>query len=476
MLAGCGGAHQPGEIVFLIESSPTALDPRIESDAQSERINQLIFDPLVELDDTFEQRPALAERWEVPDPLTCVFHLRNAQFHDGRPLTSRDVRYTFESILDGTVTSTKASTFRGISGIETPNDRVVIFHFKQPDAGFLASVSQGAIGIVPNGAGKELARAPIGSGPFRFVGESTDEYVLLERGAKRVRFKVAPDTTVRALELRKGSADVEINALTADMVRALEREPRLQVTQSPGTVYQYIALNMRDPVLARVEVRQALAHAIDRQPMIEYLWRNQARPASSVLPPNHWAFCPGAATYPHDPARARALLDAAGFRPGPDGVRLRLTMKTSTEETSRLLAAVVQQQLRDVGIAMELRSNEFATFYSDIVKGAFEMYTLRWIRVNNDPGIFEYCFHSKRTPPAGANRGHYANARVDALIEQSRQEMDRDKRRAQLWEIQKTLNQDLPYLHLWYYDNIVVHSPRLKGVTVAPGGDYDFLK
>jgi peptide/nickel transport system substrate-binding protein len=246
--------------------------------------------------------------------------------------------------------------------------------------------------------------------------------------------------------------------------------------QAPGAVYQYIALNMQDPTLRNVAVRRALALAIDRRPMIEYLWRNQARPASSVLPPNHWAFCPDATEYPHDPARARALLDTAGFPPGRDGVRLRLTMKTSTEETSRLLAAVVQQQLREVGVAVELRSNEFATFYSDIVKGAFQMYTLRWIRANNDPDIFEYCFHSRRVPPNGANRGRYFNPRLDDLLDASRTEMDQGKRQALLFEVQRILNDELPYLHLWYYDNVVVHSDRLADIAPTPGGDYDFLK
>jgi peptide/nickel transport system substrate-binding protein len=446
----------------------------------------LVFDPLVELDQNFQPGPALAERWAFPDPLTCIFHLRSGvRFHDGRSLSSRDVRHTFLSILEGGVTTTKASTFRSVAAIETPDDRTVVFRFKEPYASFLASVSQGAIGIVPEGAGKDLARAPVGSGAFKFVSAAQDEEVILERNADywraapphaRLRFKVAPDTTVRALELRKGSADVAINALTADIVRALQREPHLRVVQAPGAVYQYIALNMQDPALRNVAVRRALAHALDRRPLIEYLWRNQARPASSVLPPNHWAFYPDAAQYAHDPTRARALLDAAGFRAGTDGVRLRLTMKTSTEETSRLLAAVVQQQLRDVGLAVELRSNEFATFYADIVKGAFQMCTLRWIRVNNDPDIFEYCFHSRRVPPNGANRGRYSNPRLDALLDAARTEMDQEKRRGQLFEIQRILNDDLPYLHLWYYDNMVVHSDRLAGIAPAPGGDYDFLK
>ena len=466
LLAGCRDTRDPNTVVFLIESSPVTLDPRIESDAQSERIAQLLFDPLVERDDNFEPQPALAERWESPDPLTCVFHLRpGVRFHDGRPLTSRDVRYTFTSILEGKVSSTKTTSFRAVRAIETPDDHTVIFRFTEPYASFLANVSQGAIGIVPEGAMDN----PVGSGAFKFVSASQDEEVILERNPNhwrgapriaRVRFKVAPDATVRALELRKGAADVVINALTADMVRVLGREPHLRVAQAPGSVYQYIALNMQDPALSRVEVRHALAYAIDRQPLIEHLFRNQVRAASSVLPPNHWAFDKDIVPYPHDPARAVALLRSAGLGPGD----LHLTMKTSTDENSRLLAAVVQQQLRDVGIAVELRSNEFATFYADIVKGAFQMYTLRWIRVNNDPSILEYCFHSRRVPPKGANRGRYANPVLDRLLDVEHLELDQAKRRALLFEIQKTLNDDLPYLHLWHFDKVIVHQTRLTNI------------
>lgn len=485
-LAGCQKARDPDTVVFLIENHPASLDPRLGTDAQSERIGQLIFDALVNRDENFRLEPSLAESWETPDPRTYIFHLRRGvRFHDGRPLTARDVRYTFRSMTDGTVTTVKAATFRLIAAIETPDDFTVIFRLKEPFSSFLWNVSQGAIGIVPEGAGKDFGSRPIGTGAFRFVRATPDEEVVLEsspdywRGAprlKRVEFKVVPDATVRALELRKGASDLAINALSADMVRVLGREKHLAVARETGTVYQYLALNLQDPLLRRREVRQALAYAIDRQPLVEYLWRNQAREASSVLPPRHWAFDNGARDYHHDPLRAAALLDAAGLRPGENGVRAGFTFKTSTEETSRQLAAVIQQQLREVGIAVEVRSYEFATFYADIVKGAFQMYTLRWIGANNDPDIFDYCFHSQRTPPKGANRGHYSNPEVDRLLNQARAEPDLDKRREVYLQVQRILNDDLPYIHLWYFDNVVVHDRRLEGLKIYPSGDYDFLK
>ena len=489
--SACQKSRDPATVVFLIESHPANLDPRVGTDAQSERLDQLIFDGLVHRDENFRLQPSLAERWEVPDPLTYIFHLRRGvRFHDGRPLTARDVRYTFTSMLDGTVTTVKAATFRLITSVEAPDERTVVFHLRQPFASFLWNLAQGAIGIVPEGAGKDFGARPAGTGAFRFVRAAQDEEVVLEgnpdywglqtsAGAtelQRVQFKVVPDATVRALELRKGAADLAINALTADMVKVLGREPHLAVEQERGTVYQYLALNLEDRLLRRREVRQALAYAIDRQPLVEYLWRGQARPAASVLPPEHWAFNPQARSYPHDLRRAAELLDAAGLRPGRNGVRAHLTLKTSTEETSRQLAAVLQQQLKQVGLAVEIRSYEFATFYADILKGAFQIYTLRWIGANNDPDIFDYCFHSERTPPRGANRGHYANPQVDRLLDQARAELDLAKRRQLYFEVQRILNEDLPYIHLWYFDNVVVHDRRIAGLKIYPSGDYDFLK
>jgi peptide/nickel transport system substrate-binding protein len=469
---------------MIIESSPANLDPRVGTDAQSERIYKLLFDALLRRDEHFNVQPWLAERWEIPNPLTYVFHLRRGVlFHDRRPLTSRDVKWTLDSILGGRIRTPKASTFRFVERIDTPDESTVIIRLKEPYSTLLWNLSDGAIGIVPYGSGDELNRAPVGSGPFRFVSMQQDKEVVIERNdaywgvrpnIARVRFAVVPDTTTRALELRKGSADAAINALTADMVLALEGERGLRILKSPGTIYAYLALNLRDPILQDVRVRQALACAIDRRPMIHYLWRDLARPAAGILPAQHWAYEVDVRSYPHDPARARQLLDQAGY-PARNGVRFHLTMKTSTEETTRLLAAVLQQQLRDVGIALDIRTFEFATFYSDVIKGAFQLYSLRWIGGNEDPDIFEHVFHSASVPPRRANRGYYSNPRVDALIDQGRRELDQHRRQQIYGEIQRILADELPYINLWYFDNVLIHSARVRNVKPSGAGNYDFL-
>lgn len=485
VLSACSRKPARDTAVMIIESSPTNLDPRVGTDAQSERIDKLIFDALVHRDEHFNLQPWLAERWEIPDPLTYIFYLRHdVRFHDGRRLTSADVKWTFDSLINGNIRSAKSTTYRSIDHIETPDDYTVIFKLKEPFATLLWNLSDGAIGIVPYGSTDSLNQHPIGTGPYRFVSMAADTDVRVARnddywGAKpkipKIQFLVVPDPTTRALELRKGSADAAINALTADTVVTLQKNPNLVVQEAPGTIYAYIGLNLRDPILKDVRVRQALAYAIDREPLIHYLWRDMARPASSILPPQSWAYNGNVQQYPHDPAKARQLLDAAGYKPGGGGVRFHLTMKTSTEESTRLLAAVLQQQLRDVGIALDIRSFEFATFYADVIKGSYQMYSLRWIGGNEDPDIFENVFDSASFPPKRANRSYYSNPRVDQLILEGRSTVDQEKRKKAYFEIQEIVARDLPYINLWYFDNVLVHSKRLRNVQLSSSGNYDFL-
>ncbi len=484
-LLSCSNNSDPNMLVMVIESSPTNLDPRVGVDAQSERIDSLIFDDLLSRGNNLDVAPGLAERWEIPDPLTYIFHLhRGVKFHDGRPLTSRDVKWTLDSLLHGNVRSTKAAVYRFVDHIDAPDDYTVTVHMKEPSATLLWNLSDIAIGIVPFGSGTEETAHPVGSGPFKFVSAETDKEVILERnddywGEKakltRVRFAVVPDGTTRALELRKGSADAAINALTPDTVLTLERDPSLAVERAPGTVLSYLGFNLRDPILKDVRVRQAVAYALDSRPMIEYLWRGEAQPARSILPPQSWAYNGNVPKYDHDPGKAGQLLDAAGF-PAVNGVRLHITMKTSTDPNTRLMVAVMQQQLHQVGIVLDVRTFEFATFFDDVIHGAFQLYGLRWIGGNEDPDIFEYAFHSAKFPPNGANRGYYSNPKLDALIDQARREIDRNVRKQIYAEVQLILAEELPSINLWYLDNVLVHNKRVRNLQLNPAGNYDFLR
>jgi peptide/nickel transport system substrate-binding protein len=486
-LGGCSHTAKAdrSSVTLLIESNPTNLDPRFATDGQSQHLDGLIFSSLVERDEQMNLRGDLAESWDTPDPLTYVFHLRpGVRFHDGSAVTAGDVKATFDFILNSANHSAKRGAFRMIANMEAPDARTVIFHLKEAYASFLWSISRPAIGIVPANASTNLSRGLIGSGPFRLVSQAQDDEVVLAANAdyfggapsiSRLRARVVPDAIVRALELRKGSADLEISSLSPDMVPVLARRPELGMSERAGTNLAYLGFNLDDALVGRREVRQALAYATDRETLIRYLLHGQARIANGVMPPNHWAYEPNVTTYSLDTARAEALLDAAGFPRKENGVRMHLMLKTSTDEQARLVGAALQEQWRHVGVALEVRSLEAATLLSDLVKGNFEINLFRWVGANNDPDVFEFLFSSKRFPPDGANRGHYRNARMDTLTDQIRVEMDREKRKALCSEAQKILATDLPYLPLWFVDAVSVHQKALGDLRLSPSGDFDFL-
>ncbi len=487
LTAGCGhhNTSDPSSLTFLIESNPTNLDPRFATDSQSQKIDGLLFGSLLERDDQMNFHGDIADSWSTPDPLTYTFHLRaGIHFHDGRPLTSADVKATFDSILNAATHSPKRGAFRMVASIDTPDAATVVFHLTEPYASFLWNLARPAVGVVPRDAGADFSRHPIGSGPFRFVSQSQDEEVIVERnpdysrGAPQIaeiRFRVVPDAVVRALELRKGSADLEMSSLSPDMIPVLAQQPGLAVTQHPGTNFGYLGFNLEDPILANREVRQALAFATDREALIRYLLRGQARIATGILPPNHWAYEPNVAQYTLDPEQAEKILDAAGSPRQQNGARFHLTLKTSTEEQARLIGAVLQEQWRRVGVDLELRPLELATLLSDAARGNFQLTYSRWVGANNDPDVFEFVFSSKRFPPDGANRGHYRNQRIDALVDQIRMETDREKRKTLCSEVQKILADDLPYLPLWFTDVVSVHRRALGDLPLSPTGDFDFL-
>ncbi len=486
-ITGCHAAPpDPHTVTMLIESSPTNLDLRIGTDAQSEHIGSLIFDSLVRKDEHYNVQPWIATGWDHPDPLTWIFHIRpNVHFQDGRTLTAADVKWTLDSMHSGAIITAKSGAFNKVDHVDAPNPATCIVHLKQPDPFLLWNLSDGAIGIVPNGSGKDFWQHPVGTGPFRFVSQQQDRDVVLERSAnswqplppiERIHFAVVPDAITRALELQKGSADVAINALSPDMVVALRRNSHLVIDTSPGTIVNYLSFNMRDPFLKDVRVRQAIAHAINRPLIIHALWRDQARLADSLLPPGHWARTDDIERYPYDPTAANRLLDSAGYRRGKNGVRFHLQMKISTDETTRLLALVLQQQFREIGIALDVRSYEFATFYSDITKGAFSLYGLRWIGGNESPDIYRYAYTTEALPPHGANRGHYFNAAVDAAIARASLASDTAEQRADYVKVQQIIAREVPSINLWYLDNVLVHVRRLHNAHVSPSGDYDFLR
>jgi peptide/nickel transport system substrate-binding protein len=471
-----------------IPSGPDNLDPRVGLDDASQKIHDLIFDSLFELDESMRVTPKLAQALEHPTATTYVVPLRHGvRFQDGHELTSADVVYTFRSFLNPDFVSGRKGGYRELRSVDAVDRYTVVFTLDRPFASFPINL---VMPIVPDGADRTLSSHPTGTGPYRFVRYRVDDRIELEPfddyfgGRPKNQglvLKVVPDDIMRGLELQKGTTDIVVNDLTPDIAYQLEKSERLRMVESPGVDYQYIGLNLQDPVLKDVRVRQALAYAIDTRAIIEYLRRGLAAPATGLMPHQSWAIAPDLQAYPYDPARARALLDEAGYR-DPDGdgpaPRLGLNLKTSnTQEFNRLQASVIQQNLRAVGIDLDVRTYEFATLFSDVLRGNFQMYTLQWTAGSlADPDMLRRVFHSKQVPPEGFNRGHFSDPRVDALLDEAASSTD-DARRLQLFhEVQRVVAEEVPYISLWNKTNFIVAQQSLSGVRVSTLADLMFLK
>ncbi len=484
LAAACGGSSGPeaNTIVIAIESSPTTLDPRLASDAYSSRLSGLLFNGLLSVDRDGRLVPDLAERFETPDPRTFIFYLRkDVRFHNGRPFTAADVAFTVRSILDPATRSPRRADFKMVEAIEIPDPYRVVFRLSKPHAPFLTAT---ATGIVPENLGgippEQFGQAPVGTGPYRFSRWEANSRVLLDAnpdyrgGAPKIAhaiFKIVPNDTTRILELRKGTVDLIQNAIPAHAVKLLREDPDIHVVARPGINFSYLGFNLRDPVLARREVRTAIAHAIDRQAIIDHVLEGLATPAKEMLAPSNWAYTDDVEVYDHDPEKARALLDAAGLKKRDGGGRFALVYETSTSKERVHIAEAIVQSLRELGIDAQLRSLEFGTLYNDVRKGNFQMFSLTWVGVT-DPDILYYVFHSDSVPKDGANRGHYRNPRVDELLQKARQNTDEEVRKKLYAEVLRIVAKDLPYVPLWYSTDVAAMRRRVEGYEPWPSGDF----
>jgi peptide/nickel transport system substrate-binding protein len=474
--AGCSrDAAPPPFLTVGIESAPTDLDPRFATDAVSARIDDLVFRSLTRLDEHRRHVPDLAAAWRFEDARTLSFDLRrDVRFTDGRLLTASDVRATYESVLETATGSPKRGDLAFIEAVDDPDEHTVRFHLRGPFAPFLEATT---LGILPRSEIARGGRALIGAGAYRIAETAANGDVWLlarpgQGGIAQIRFRVVPDDTVRALELDKGTIDLVENAVEPDNVRWLERRSRLCVNRTPGTTFQYLGINIADPRLRDLRVRRAVALAIDREDLVRYVLGGAARLASGLLAPEHWAHDRDVQRYRYDPAAAKRLLDEAGY-PDPDGdgpaVRFRLSYKTSTLDSRRRVGEALQSMLAAVGIRLDVRSFEWATFYDDVRRGSFQLYSLAWVGVN-DPDFFFGLLHSTMRPPLGNNRGGYVNAEMDRLTTAGRETLDPTKRKDIYAAVQRQAADDLPFIPLWWTDNVVVRNARLCGFVPYPDG------
>lgn len=506
LTAGCVRQRvPPEELVVLIESPPRNIDPRYTTTSIDYKLTYLCYARLVDVDtDSLEPRFDLAERIEpLPPapgaPLRYEVTLRPAHFSDGSEVTAVDVLYTIEHYLDEKHGSSglrrRFSESGLIQPIEITGPRTLRLSYSHS---YSSTITDLDFSIVKHGSFEKPSEVglPIGAGPFVPVSEAGEVTRFVRNShyydgpppMERLTVRVVRDANSRLLSLVGGSADLTQNTVSPLLFEAVKKwQNRLQLQTAPSALLFYLGMNNEDERLRNPKVRQALALGIDRERIMRTKLHGAARLATSLLAPFHWAYSPPppelAANLAFDPARAKKLLDEAGY-PDPDGDgpkrRFTLLYKTSTDALPVAIARVIAAQLAEIGIGVELRPLEFNIFLSDVKKGNYQLYTLQSAEIA-EPNMFRNFFHSQYAPTAknldaGLNRMRYRNPELDALLDAGQMEPERAKRKVIYEKVQAILTRDLPMLPMWHPDNVVVMRRGVEGYRLWPSAQLSGLR
>ncbi len=460
-------ASSSPEIVFAISQAPLNLDPRYATDAASERLNRLLYQSLVDFDAHTKPQAGIAS-WQQLSPLSYQFTLSEQRrlFYypasaehkaKARKLTAYDVKATYDSIT-ALSDSPHSAEFSNLKNVVVANERTVLFYLNAPDRHFPAKL---LLGILPADlveSQHDFARLPVGSGPLVLLDSHNKWRLQRLDDDQLISLVEVKDPTVRMLKLVHAEVDLIQGDLPPESVRYLQAKPGLTVKTAVGVNFSYLGLNTQDPQLKKLKVRQALAHAIDRQAIIDKAMLKHSRLGGAILPPEHYAQQQTLPAYAYDPALARRLLQEAGV-----SLPLKLVYKTSTDAQRLRLATIMQAQMRAAGIDLEIRSLDWATFFAEIKQGNFQLYGLTWVGVKT-PEIYAQAFASDSVPPKGFNRGRYQDAELDKLLS------------AEDWQaVTQRVHQQLPYIPLWYEGQFAAMQKGMQNYSPKADGNWDDL-
>lgn len=475
-----GAGEYGGTLVIAINTDPGTLNPLTESSDVPQAICNNIFNKLVEFDKDFNIKPDLAKSWEIQDEgRTYVFHLaEGVKWHDGKPLTSADVKFSLETAKE--VGATK-SRLQDIEAIETPDDKTVVLRLKKPSGTLLPILAWGCTQIIPkhlyegtNISENQYNLKPVGTGPFRFEDWKRGEYVSVVANTDyfkgrpyldKIVFKIIPDTQSALAALEAG----EIQALSMyssppfrDLPR-LQQDPRFRVITWNHYTYWRLLFNLKERPFDDVRVRRAIAHAIDKAKIVAACYAGVPQPAPNagpLSPAVAWAFNKNAPDYPYDPAKAEALLEEAGLKKDASGIRLRCTLDfVDYIPGDKDMWLMVRDMLRQVGIEVELKQYDPAAWNEKVYKQKQFQLAFAGGGTGPDPDNLRYMYHST----GSGNAGGYANAEVDRLLEEAAQLMKPEERVPLYYKVQELIAADLPSIPIWNIVLSEVWSKQFEG-------------
>jgi peptide/nickel transport system substrate-binding protein len=513
-VGGCGGEadsaveagardEAPAYGDTFIEASianVSSLIPNITSDAASHAVGDLLYNSMVTLDRNLQPVGDLAESWEfTPNCLGLTFKLRQGvRWHDGKPFTADDVVFTYDTTMHPKTPSPYKSDFADVASVVAPDPTTVRITYKQPYA--KALLSWASLNILPRHlletwvqAGKireapQNWSAPVGTGPYRFrelkSGEKIElvanqDYFRGRPNLSRIVYRIIPSQATIFLELK--ARGVDFASLTALQYKRQTAYPAFERSYNkfryPGTGYTYLGFNMKDPRFADRRVRRAIAHALNKQELIDGVVLGLGREATGPFRPGTWADNPAVKPVPHDLKRAQALLAEAGWTErNSDGLLVKdgrpFTFELITNQGNderKKVAEIIQASLREVGIGVDIRIIEWAAFLKEHVhKRRFDALVLGW-GTSPDPDQY-VIWHSSQTNPPQLNQISYVNPEVDRLLEEGRASCVQADRVKSYHRIHEILAEDQPVIFLYWRDALPVVAARVRGIDPGPAG------
>ncbi len=497
--ADVASATRGGTLVYARGADAVGLDPAHESDGESFKVCDNLYEGLVRFaDGGTSVEPALAASWQTSaDGRTWTFRLRDGvRFHCGRAFDASAVQFSLARQWSAKEPKHPDHGIGGpypfwgylgmdqvLAAIDAPNARTVRIRLKQANAPFLSNLACNFAAIVcPEHAraqGQEFFRHPCGTGPFRFVEWRVPESITLERNAAywgsaarldRVVFRSIPENSTRFFELLSGSVSI-MDGVPPDEVPAIDANRNLAVVREPGINVAYLAMNLDHAPFGDVNVRRAVNHAIDKHAIVAGLYAGLAQQANGPLPPSVFGAHPDPSQYDYDPALARELLAKAGYAEGFETTLWTMTGPRPYMPQPLRMAQAIQADLASVGIRAKIVSYEWSDYLDRVHRGHHDMALLGWQADNGDPDNFLFVHFDKSAtvPPAG-NIAFYRDERVHELLVAGQRTVDGAARLPLYQEAQEIIHRDAPWVPLAHMMELAAMRKNVQGFRLHPTG------
>lgn len=464
-------AHKE-ELIIGTTTDINNLDLQKQQDATNNIVLKLTHEPLIFFTNEGPIEPGLCTGWEFKDDTHIEFKLHDGiTFSDGSPLTAEDVKFTYDMGLEN-----KLSVLKGLVEVNVIDPLTVEIVIDSYSNEFLRSLASVPVSIQSKAAYESGIDEPylIGSGPYKLEKWEQDEYVTFVKNenywgdkkgvSDKITFRPIKEASTRAIALQNGEIDVCIDP-SMDNLPDLEADENITVFQRPGTRLFYFAFNVEQEPWNNLKLRQSVAHAIDRQAIIDVVLMGKGKSQTTILNRGLWSFYDEMEGYPYDVEKAKQLLQESGYTPDK-----KIPLLISNESDYNQVAQLIQANLKAIGIDIEIQTVEPATLKTECNKGTQGLYLWRWNEDNKVDFVYRDLFYTG----SGSNYSHYSDPKADELTDKVLTEKDPEQRLKYSQELQEYLVNAVPQVPLYIKDLIIAYNKNLQGTYLYGGGNHDW--